>query len=469
MSECDVSTAHVFKSLNNTALYQDWIKDWSYSDDIIDIGTDSVQVEDDGIDLAATQTSAIVEINFDFRTTLKLIFLRKSKVYVDKGRSFLITLETVESDMYGSYPKGIEIIITIRGEHISSNRTKLDTSFEVDHSSAFLENNYRDQLSESLADSLANIGLFCHERVLQNNLALFDMIRENNISKHQMIIAEEEEKKKAADLAARGGVPEEEVEGAGKDDFDRTKWWVDGRWFKWITERCEPDQLVAYNELKKRCAEKHNQPDVGESTILKFLAGYEFKIDEAEEKLIDHLNYMKDNNFDVIEDSRCQTLVDTKTFAVYKEDIHERPLVYIRIARLVPGDFELDAVRTYLFWNAYKTRSAFKPHIEEHVAIYDVKGLGKKNINMNMMKKAIPDLENNLPEICSKIYVVRPSFFLNMMWKVIKPFLHPMTVEKVQFLTEKQIGPEFLKFILPENLPVLYGGDDEEFEEIWGA
>jgi hypothetical protein len=45
------------------------------------------------------------------------------------------------------------------------------------------------------------------------------------------------------------------------------------------------------------------------------LAGYAFEIDEAEEKLIAHLNYMKDNDFDVIEDSRCQELVDTKTFA----------------------------------------------------------------------------------------------------------------------------------------------------------
>lgn len=239
-------------------------------------------------------------------------------------------------------------------------------------------------------------------------------------------------------------------------------------WIKWILERCEPDQKAKYNDLKKRMTEKHNQPDIGESTILKFLAGYAWDVDDAEDKLVHHLSFMKENDFEIIEDSRCQELVDTKTFVVYKEDKFERPLVYIRIARLVPSDYEIDAIRTYLFWNAYKTRSAFKSHVEDHVAVYDVKGLGKKNVNMNMMKKAIPDLENNLPEICSKIYVIRPSFFLNMMWKVIKPFLHPVTCEKVQFLTDKQIGPEFLKFVAPENLPSIYGGDDEEFVELYG-
>jgi hypothetical protein len=155
---------------------------------------------------------------------LKLIFLRKSKVFVEKGKSFLITLETVESDMFKAKPKGIVIIITIRGEHISSNRTKLETSFAVEHTSAFLEKNYQELLSESLADSLANIGLFCHEKVLQHNLALFDLIRENNISKHQMIIAEEQEKKKAEERAARGDVSDgEDKEVAGSDDFDRSK------------------------------------------------------------------------------------------------------------------------------------------------------------------------------------------------------------------------------------------------------
>ena len=97
-------------------------------------------------------------------------------------------------------------------------------------------------------------------------------------------------------------------------------------WIKWIIERCEPDQKAKYTDLKKRLTEKHNHPNVGESTILKFLAGYAWDVDDAEEKIVHHLSFMKENNYDVIEDSRCQELVDTKTFVVYKEDKYERPI-----------------------------------------------------------------------------------------------------------------------------------------------
>jgi len=63
------------------------------------------------------------------------------------------------------------------------------------------------------------------------------------------------------------------------------------------------------------------------------------------------------------------------------------------------------------------------------------------------------------------MYVVRPSFFLNMIWRVIKPFLHELTLKKITFVTDKQMSQELLKMVEAKNLPETYGGEDTEFAE----
>lgn len=54
-----------------------------------------------------------------------------------------------------------------------------------------------------------------------------------------------------------------------------------------------------------------------------------------------------------------------------------------------------------------------------------------------------------------------------MVWKMIKPFLHKMTIDKFRFLSDKQMAPELLKIIAPENLPEPYGGTNTEFETLF--
>jgi hypothetical protein len=63
--------------------------------------------------------------------------------------------------------------------------------------------------------------------------------------------------------------------------------------------------------------------------------------------------------------------------------------------------------------------------------------------------------------------IVRPSFLLNLLWKAVKPFLHKLTLEKIKFLTDKDMGKVLREWIPPENLPTTYGGEDAEFEELY--
>ena len=322
--------------------------------------------------------------------------------------------------------------------------------------------------------------------MLQNSLAYFTMIRENSISKQQLL----EEERKAKIALREGRKTMAQGEGAGivgdgsqptssapggelnpevmppEPEYDHSLANKDGVWVKWCLERCETEeQKKAYEELKDRIHNKHNHPEVGESCMLRFLEGYKFNVDEAEEKLTYHLDFMKENKYWHIDESRIPNMIDLGIMCVHKEDVYERPIIYLQVAKLVPGNHEFEELQAYLFWNSVNTRKAFKPHVESHLAIYDVKGLGKKNMNMGVLKKLMPELENNLPELCAKMFIVRPGFILNMLWGMVKPFIHPTTLEKIQFLKDKQMGPELTKLIEPENLPNIYGGEDTEFEQ----
>lgn len=251
---------------------------------------------------------------------------------------------------------------------------------------------------------------------------------------------------------------------ADTTSFDRDKCCKDGVWVKWIVERLDSEEKKdKYNELKQRVHAK--QPDVAESCMLRYLHGLEYNIDEAEEKILHHVKFMEENDYWHVDENRISNIIKANVFCVHKEDYWERPIVYLRIARFVPSDYEFEEIRDYCFWNSENVRKAFKPHVESHLAIYDVKGLARKHVNIGLVKKIIPSLEDNMPELCAKIFVVRPSFLLNMLWRAIKPFLHKLTLDKIKFLTEKEMGPELLKFIPPENLPETYGGEDTDFDE----
>ena len=93
--------------------------------------------------------------------------------------------------------------------------------------------------------------------------------------------------------------------------------------------------------------------------------------------------------------------------------------------------------------------------------------MSRKNINLSLFKKLGPDLEDNNPELSPWIYLVRQPFIVNIIWKLVKPFMQKATIDKFRFLSDKQMGPELLKIIAPEDLPVVYGGSNTEFEELY--
>lgn len=67
---------------------------------------------------------------------VRLVMLRKSTVLNEKAKKFDITLETVYSDFRKTTPEGLKVKIRISAERLSSSRSKIETSFLVNHDSS---------------------------------------------------------------------------------------------------------------------------------------------------------------------------------------------------------------------------------------------------------------------------------------------------------------------------------------------
>lgn len=95
---------------------------------------------------------------------------------------------------------------------------------------------------------------------------------------------------------------------------------------------------------------------------------------------------MLENNVYEISDDRISNMKPENILICYGEDKYERPISYMRVGRFHPSKNDFTEIRDYLFWNVMNIRNAFKPHVESFIAIYDVKGLSKKNFSMDFFK-----------------------------------------------------------------------------------
>jgi len=92
----------------------------------------------------------------------------------------------------------------------------------------------------------------------------------------------------------------------------------------------------------------------------------------------------------------------------------------------------------------------------------DQQGLGMKHFNrplFDMIKTANKQIEENYPEMMGKCYIVNAPWVFKGMWAVVKPWLPPRTLLKVEFFGKgDQFKVRMQELIDLEKAPVAFGG-----------
>lgn len=100
--------------------------------------------------------------------------------------------------------------------------------------------------------------------------------------------------------------------------------------------------------------------------------------------------------------------------------------------------------------------------IETCCTVMDLKGVGLTSINSvyTYIKSASAISQNYYPERLGKLYIINAPWGFSSVFKMIRGFLDPVTVEKIHILGSGY-ATELLEQIPKENLPKAFGGECE--------
>lgn len=73
------------------------------------------------------------------------------------------------------------------------------------------------------------------------------------------------------------------------------------------------------------------------------------------------------------------------------------------------------------------------------------------------MKISTDITQDYYPELMNKMYIINAGYFFQAAWVVIKPWLDPVTQQKIQIITGSG-KKELLQDIPEQNLPIDLGG-----------
>lgn len=71
----------------------------------------------------------------------------------------------------------------------------------------------------------------------------------------------------------------------------------------------------------------------------------------------------------------------------------------------------------------------------KHVSILDFSGFGTKHMGAQFrkpMKEVLDQLQFYYPEVVKKLYVVNAPMIFRMLWRMVKPWLHPVVRRPVK-------------------------------------
>ena len=96
------------------------------------------------------------------------------------------------------------------------------------------------------------------------------------------------------------------------------------------------------------------------------------------------------------------------------------------------------------------------------ITVLDVRGIGMKDVGgdvLKFIKAAIGFSGQHYPERCGQIYIINVPMWFSGIWKMIKPWIDPVTVARTHIVRgEAKITAALLEHIDAAHLPTEYGG-----------
>lgn len=208
---------------------------------------------------------------------------------------------------------------------------------------------------------------------------------------------------------------------------------------------------------------KGGEEGLTDVTLRRWLVARKWVLDDALRDLRQHAVWRSEyvSQGRIVESEVEKDLSHKKAF-LQGLDREGHPFSVVRVERHIPG--ELESIKRFIAYSLDCAIAMGKQNPTwdgKVVAIFDLSGMTMKNYDFGALKAVFDLLQNHYPERLFRLYLYCAPFIFYGLWKLVCPFIDPVTKEKVVFLYEKEAKDEFAKAFTPEVLPKEYGGGAE--------
>ncbi|KAJ3417142.1 hypothetical protein HDV05_007001 [Chytridiales sp. JEL 0842] len=232
-----------------------------------------------------------------------------------------------------------------------------------------------------------------------------------------------------------------------------------------------------------------------DACLLRYLRASKWDVDAAEKRLANTLQWRRDYRPNEIPPEEVEPEAVTGKEFISGFDLHGRPIIYLspRLENTKTYERQL----RFVVFNLEKGVAVMPKGVEQFTLVIDFEGISMMNSTPTSVSiKFLQTLGDHYPERLGKGFMVNPTWYLWVFFKLIGAFLDPVTKSKIHFVNvskqkalneaagakdgkevkegkeEKGTGgwTNILNFIAADQLPARFGGTHEfeyDHETYW--
>lgn len=167
----------------------------------------------------------------------------------------------------------------------------------------------------------------------------------------------------------------------------------------------------------------------------------------------------------VLEEEIEEQLAHNKVFLVTTSR-DQRPVLIVRVKNHIPGG-DIKVLSRFVIYclecATYKADDHDNPD-GKILALFDFRGIGFSNLDAKGLREAFDVLSTNFPERVRKIYMLDSPLIFDALWRIVRPFIDPVSRDKVEFISGERAKQVLHETIGEEHLPSTYYGTAEEVD-----
>ena len=219
---------------------------------------------------------------------------------------------------------------------------------------------------------------------------------------------------------------------------------VEFRYLPSIEEQEVLDRLRRrLDDVRSEWPEGYKDFDFTNESLFRFLRSRKHDEEKTFHGLRKHVEWRYENKVHEITAKTIEEEVAKRKIFVSGKDKNGRPMVWVIAARHDSAQRDINVMKDFIFSIIKEALDSNKNERDERFnIIFDLSNFGLACMDYEVVKLLVDTLQINFPDVLEVAYVVDAPFVFNACWAIIRPWLDPVTVAKVNFCSSTELVDE---------------------------